>query len=75
MTALIKTFSVQTVDLTESLGGNSIAGAFAVQTVDLTESLGGNSIAGAFAVAHGGYEVDGVTLPTEQDTSKMIRQK
>ncbi|MCQ2359937.1 MAG: hypothetical protein MJ009_00450 [Paludibacteraceae bacterium] len=50
MIALIKSFSLQRVGLSDSLGGNKIAGSFSLQFVSLVNSLGGCKIAGSFSL-------------------------
>ena len=76
MIALIKTFTLQTIAVSEHLQGtSSISSSFAVKIDRLTDSLGGNKVAGSFALAHGGYELDGVILDKELEKTKLIRQK
>ena len=76
MTALIKTFTLQTSAVSEHLQGTSaISSAFAAKIDRLPDSPRDNKVAGSFALAYGGYELDGVILDKELEKTKLIRQK
>ena len=77
MIALIKTFTLQPIAVSEQFHGtSSISSAFAVNIDRLPDSpTGGNKVAGSFALAYGGYELDGVILAKKLEKTKLIRQK
>ena len=72
MTALIKTFTLQTSAVSEQLHGtSSISSAFAVKIDRLPDAFGSNKVASSFALVYGGYELDGVILDKELEKNEI----